>query len=194
MQTETKNIYGLIRGRAIFGDVKTDGGTIWKAEKEAAFSFIANNKAMDLYKVKPSGEVKRAKSTGIYFLAAGLTTAVLPFRGTVADTVKALESLSADSEKTYQIAKRDGTIKTNVSRTYHAVSETFIFDIVNVPKAMAFRWFIGKADLIDGLQSAKPDTDWTVETLTAAYTAIEPKGGAATKVINKELTEAIDEF
>jgi hypothetical protein len=194
MQTETKNLYGLIAGIAAFGDIKTDGGIFWKAERQAVFSFIANGKVMDLYKVKPSGEVKRAKSTGIYFLTAGLTTAVMPFRQIVADTVKALSELATDSEKYYEIAKKDGSIKTTILRRYDAKERTFTFDIANKPKAMAFKWTIKKTDLIDGLQSAKLDADWTVESLTAAYAAIEPKAGAATKAINKEMAEAIDEF
>jgi hypothetical protein len=194
MQNETKNLYGLAKGQAAFGDIVTDGKVIWKSERQAAFSFIADVKSLTIYKLKPSGEVKKAKSSGLIFMAAGLTEAVLPFRGTVADTVKALENLDADSVKSYDITKKDGSIKTAVVRTFDAKSNVFTFDIRNIAKAMAFRWAIKKADLIDGLNKSKPDDGWTVESLSARYAEIEPKAGAVTKVVNTAMAAAMTEF
>jgi len=194
MQNETKNIYGLCKGQAAFGDIVTDGEVIWRSEKQAAFSFIADAKSLTVYKLKPAGDVKQAKSSGLIFMAAGLTEAVLPFRGTVADTVKALELLNADSVKSYDITKRDGSKKTAVVRTFDAERAEFTFDIRNIAKAMAFRWAIKKADLIDGLNKSKTDDGWTVESLSARYAEIEPKGGAVTKVVNTAMAAAMTEF
>jgi hypothetical protein len=194
MQNETKNTYGLAKGQAAFGDIVTDGKVIWKSERQAAFSFIADAKSLTVYKVKPAGDVKQAKSSGLIFMAAGLTEAVLPFRGTVADTVKALELLKTDSVKSYDITKKDGSLKTAVVRTFDAKSGEFTFDIRNIGKAMAFRWAIKKADLIDGLNKSKTDDAWTVESLSARYAEVEPKGGAVTKAVNTAMAEAMSEF